>query len=474
MLARMFFPQIPGFSDAAALRAAQAPGSIGPARRSRSDMLASVLAMPAVRQRLLLSGLALALAALLAGCGKTAELATTSGPSHTIAPLSRQGAVSVSTRNTTRLGGADEATDAASVARTVYPGLTSATRPALVLLVDERNWPAALAAASLASAPTGAPILYSEGNSLPEVSRLTLEAMHPQGSTALGGTQVVRIGTTASVPAGLLARTLAIAPTAVPAGAAGSSAALAAATNAAASTGAAVERLLLSADGTSPPHQVIVVPANAAPAMTTPAAGLAAESGAPILFAGPTHVPKATAEALAGLHRPSIYVIDPARLSGATLAALRHFGSVTTISAPSSTTAEPVAANAVAIARFTDGTFGWGIKEPGHGLVFANAARPLDGPGSALLSASADYGPLLLLESPTRIPAQLAAYLGDIQPAYNSSPEFRPDKGVYNHGWLIGDEAAISAVTQSELDALLEISPSKQPTSEEPAVSQVE
>ena len=78
--------------------------------------------------------------------------------------------------------------------------------------------------------------------------------------------------------------------------------------------------------------------------------------------------------------------------------------------------------NAIAVARFTNGTFGWGVKEPGHGLVFANAGRPLDAPASALLSATGDYGPLLLLESADAVPPALAGYLCDIQPAYTSAP----------------------------------------------------
>ena len=65
----------------------------------------------------------------------------------------------------------------------------------------------------------------------------------------------------------------------------------------------------------------------------------------------------------------------------------------------------------------------------------------------------------------------LAAYLGDIQPAYTSAPEYRPVRGVYNHGWLIGDELAISAVTQAELDSLLEISPRKQGSEEQAAAT---
>jgi len=125
------------------------------------------------------------------------------------------------------------------------------------------------------------------------------------------------------------------------------------------------------------------------------------------------------------------------------------------------------------VSRYTDGTFGWGVKEPGHGLVFANSGRPLDAPAAALLSATGNYGPLLLLESPAVIAPELAAYLGDIQPAYTSAPEYRPVRGVYNHGWLIGDESAITAKTQAELDSLLEISPRKQGSEEQP-VAQAE
>jgi hypothetical protein len=358
--------------------------------------------------------------------------------------------VSVVTRNTTRLGGADAATDAAAVARAVYPGLTTATRPQAVVLVNERDWPAALAASALAGAPTGAPVLYSDGNALPEVSRQTLQALQPLGASALGGAQVIRIGTSAAVPAGYLVRSLSVGEPAV--------------------TAAAVERLLISADGGSAPHQVIVVPTNVAPALAMPAAGLAAESGAPILLVTPARVPEATAAVLASLHRPSIYVIDPSEVRSLTLGELRRFGRVTSIAGAPAEGAGAVA-NAIAVARFTDGVFGWGVKEPGHGLVFANAARPLDAPAAALLSATGDYGPLLLLRAATQLPPALAHYLGDIKPAYTSA--VGPVRGVYNHGWLIGDERAISAVTQAEIDSLLEISP-REETSVEPSVSQVE
>ncbi len=47
-------------------------------------------------------------------------------------------------------------------------------------------------------------------------------------------------------------------------------------------------------------------------------------------------------------------------------------------------------------------------------------------------------------------------------------------RGVYNHGWLIGDEDAISLTVQAQLDSLLEISPRKQGAPEEAAVQQSE
>src|SRR5665213_108960 len=157
-------------------------------------------------RRLSPATLALVLAALLAGCGKasTPEHASGGGPSSKLAPFTAQGAVSVATRNTTRLGGADAATDAAGVARAVYPGLTATTRPQAVILVDERHWPASLAASSLASAPLGAPILYADGDQLPEATLQTLQALKPLGATAFGGAQVISIGTKATLPSGYL------------------------------------------------------------------------------------------------------------------------------------------------------------------------------------------------------------------------------------------------------------------------------
>ncbi len=396
-------------------------------------------------------------AALLTGCGKSLPSEDHSrGALTTVAGTSQLAAGGLATKNTTRLGGANPVADAAAVALATYPGLTPATRPQVVVLVDDRDWPAALAASALASSPLRAPILYSEGSTVPTLSEQALAALKPRGSTLLSGTpQVIAIGA-ATASAGY--RTLALS---------GKPDALA----------AQVERLVAVIHG-GRPHRVIVVGADGPPALAMPAAGLAAESGTPILPVAPAGIPPATRRVLARLHHPIIYAIGPpAAVSHTVLAKLTRFGAVRRIYPTSGangasgpgTSGEDPAGNAIAVARYSDGPFGWGVEQPGHGLVFASASRPLDAPAAAPLSANGDYAPLLLLEAPNRVPRALREYLGDIQPAYTDAPEYQPVHGAYNHGWLIGDQETITLTVQAELDTMLEIAPQGATSSTTPA-----
>jgi hypothetical protein len=410
---------------------------------------------------------ALLLGATLAGCGKSlpTEGQDRGASLTTVAGTSQLAASGLATKNTTRLGGANPVADAAAVALATYPGLTPATRPQAVVLVDDHDWPAALAAAALASSPLRAPLLYSEGGSLPALSAQALAALKPTGAAPLGGAQVIEVGP-ATAPAGY--RPLALR---------GEPATLA----------ARVERLMAILHGGSP-HRVIVIGADGPPALAMPAAALAAESGTPILPVDTMGIPRATRRALVRLRRPVIYAVGPpSAVSPAVLAKLARFGSVRRIyptpgtngaSGPG-TSGEDPADNAIAVTRYSDGPFGWGIDQPGHGLVFANASRPLDAPAAAPLAANGDYAPLLLLEHPNQVPGALSKYLGDIQPAYGNAPEYQPVRGAYNHGWLIGDGEAITSMVQAELDTMLEIAPqsatssatSAAPSSTEPSTS---
>jgi len=369
------------------------------------------------------------LCAVLSGCGKSLPSSTPEAGSGPVAAIGAHGAGGLSTANTTRIGGADAATDAAAVALTVYPGLTPATRPKAVVLVDGGDWPAALAASVFAAAPLRAPLLYSAaGEGLPEASAHALSAMRPLGTRLLSGTQVLRVGP-GGAPSGYVARSIV----------GESSAALA----------VQVARIWTSVRGHNP-RQVIVVASNGPEAMAMPAAGLSALSGAPILLVRHSRIPRATAAELEQLERPNIYIVGPSSaVSASTMRKLGRYGTAVRIAGSTP------ASNAVAVARFADGGFGWGVLEPGHGLAFASVARPLDAPAAAPLAANGDYAPLLLLEGPEEIPGVLGGYVSDLQPG---TPTSGPVHTVYNHGWVIGDESAISLTAQARLDSLLAVS----------------
>jgi hypothetical protein len=176
-----------------------------------------------------------------------------------------------------------------------------------------------------------------------------------------------------------------------------------------------------------------------------PAAGWAAKSGQPVLWTTKDSLPPETREAIRAHERPRIYVLGPEEaVAAGVVSELEKLGPTKRISGP-----DPVS-SAIAFARYSDGAFGWNVVDPGHGLVFVNAERTLDA-----FSGAGQFGPVLLVDDAAALPVPVQEYLLDIQPGYDEDPV----RGVYNHGWLMGDEAAISADVQSRIDALLEIQP---------------
>jgi hypothetical protein len=109
--------------------------------------------------------------------------------------------------------------------------------------------------------------------------------------------------------------------------------------------------------------------------------------------------------------------------------------------------------NAIALARYSDGDFGWNVNDPGHGFVVARSDSPLDAAAAAPLSASGTWGPLLLTDSADRLPAALRGYLLDVKPGYTTNPT----RAFYNHVWVVGDQEAIDVNQQAKIDDLAEL-----------------
>jgi hypothetical protein len=331
----------------------------------------------------------------------------------------------LATKNTTRVGGEDAAADAAAVASAVYPGRSRATRPAMVSLVNDGDWRSGLAASVLMSPPLRAPVLFAGKDDLPAATEGALDSLSPRGAPQAKNAQVLRVGQVAK-PDGLRATSVAGAnPFAL---------------------AESIDIFLTEVAG-QPSANVVIAPADE-PKFAMPAAAWAAKSGDPVLFAGRDTLPTPTKRAIMRHERPGIYVLGPrSAISDAVLARLSKLGDVRRIAGR-----DPIT-NAIAFARFSDGDFGWGIRDPGHGLVIANTSRPEDAGAGAALAASGKYGPLLLVDSANRLAPPLEAYLLDIEPGYR----FDPVRGVYNHAWLMGDESAISVDLQARIDQLMEI-----------------
>ena len=376
------------------------------------------------------------LAAVAAGCGgnkqaKQQGLDVPAGPAQTVQSSSEEGVSNqlgmpyIATKNTTRVAGADPIADAAGASRAVFPSTSADTRPNAVALIDARDWRAGIAGAVLASTPMRAAILLCDGLKLPAASEEALRALQPTGAKSPGGAQLVRVGDVARPPGLRTAEIAGRDPFAL---------------------ARAIDAFQSAARGT-PSSRVVVVSADE-PAYAMPAAAWAAKAGDSVLFVSRDSVPAETRAALKAHDQPHIYVLGPpSAVSDATLDDLKRLGTVKRIGSE-----DPID-NAIDFARYTDPSFGWGVVDPGHGLVFARSDRPLDAAAAAPLSVSGSYGPLLVLTSATSLDAAMSQYLLDIQPGYTRDPV----RGVYNHGWLIGDDRAISVATQARIDSLLEI-----------------
>lgn len=342
------------------------------------------------------------------------------------APVGTLGFPLVATRNTTRISGPDPTADAAAAALATHPPAPGAARVEAAILVGEDDWQAGIAASVLAGPPLRAPVLISQPGGVPDPTSQALAQLNPRGGTGPNDAAIYRVGGVAS-PSGL--RDEAIAG------------------DSPATIAASIDELRQSLLKKDPQHIVIASSDQAAYAM--PAAAWAARSGDPVLFSGKDRVPEATLSALRRHNGAAVYILGPESVisKSAQQQIDRVSGGSQRVGAPGSVQ------NSVLFARYSDSSFGWNINDPGHGLVLANADRPLDAAAAASLSSSGKWGPLLITDTADTLPPELRSFLLDIKPGYESDPT----RAVYNHIWLMGDATAIGAEVQAEVDQLAEL-----------------
>ncbi|HMA26162.1 MAG TPA: cell wall-binding repeat-containing protein [Solirubrobacterales bacterium] len=342
------------------------------------------------------------------------------------APVGILGFPLVATRNTTRISGPGPTDDAAAAALATHPPAPQAPPLEAVVLVPDDDWQAGIAASVLAGPPSRIPVLISQHGAVPDATLQALAQLNPQGGGAAGDTAVYSAGG-ASVPSGLKSDDL---PGETPA-----------------EIGDSVDRLRQRLTREEPRHILLVSSEQAPYAM--PAAAWAARSGDPVLFTGPRQVPSATLAALRRHAAATVYVLGPE--SVISKAVVRQVGRVS--ASVQRVGATGAVQNALFFARYSDGSFGWNINDPGHGMELANADRPLDAAAAASLASSGKWGPLLLTDTADALPPELRGFLLDIKPGFETDPT----RAVYNHIWLMGDATAIGGQVQAEIDELAEL-----------------
>ena len=259
-----------------------------------------------------LSLLAVALAAVAAGAGCTLNDDASRPPqlgaeSSDEEAATKLGFPTSATKNTVRVGGGDAATDAAGVARALYPATGGTNRPTAVVLVDQNDWVSAVTASVLAGNPIGAPLLLTDGRELPPVTEDTIERLQPRGSDLSRDAQVIRIGEEVARPEGYK---LAVIKGKDPY-----------------ERAAAIDRFLSAARG-KPSADVVVVSGEQAE-WAAPAAAWAARSGDAVLPVKRDSVPAPIVKALRAHERPSIYVLGPRKvISKRVVAQLGRLGKV--------------------------------------------------------------------------------------------------------------------------------------------------
>jgi hypothetical protein len=342
-------------------------------------------------------------------------------------PVGTLGFPLVATRNTTRISGPDPTADTAAAALATHPPAPGAKPPQAVALVPDDDWQSGIAAAVLSAQPARIPVLISGQSSVPDVTTQALAQLNPRGGGP-GDVQVYSAGG-ASVPSGLRSDELS--------------------GDSPAEIANSIDQLRQRLLKREPEHIVIVN--SDEPGYAMPAAAWAARAGDPVLFSGRNQVPAATLAALRRHAAAAVYVIGPE--SVISRSALSQIAKVSaTVQRVGAT---GVVQNALFFARYTDGSFGWNINDPGHGMELANSRRPLDAVAASSLASSGKWGPLLITDTADTLPPELRSFFLDIKPGYATDPT----RAVYNHVWLMGDATAIGGQVQAEIDELAELAP---------------
>ena len=347
---------------------------------------------------------------------------------------------------TVRYAGNDVYETAATLAQVTFPATSEISRPNAVILADPSLEAGLMTVEQLIHMPIDAPILYTDAERLPPVTKAMMEVLKPVGISYDSNVQVLVVGlisdeVVAEVEAmGLKTRRIS-----------GNS-------NDPVDLAFDIDAYRASMMGNHP--DVVFIASLDEPVLALPATAFLAHAMSNIAFVGRDSIPEKTGEMLENRYGPAyMYIMgSESAVSEEVAKDLSNYGHVQRLSAE-----DPYQMSSY-FAGYADlgnnfgywiwripRMVGWGVAEPGHNFTIANPDNWAETIAGSILSHRGKHGPMLLVQQDS-IPDSVRGYLD-----YTVRPRpTAPRDQLFNHGSIVGNSGAISTRLQAEIDNLLQ------------------
>ncbi|WP_216828550.1 cell wall-binding repeat-containing protein [Alkalihalobacterium elongatum] len=336
------------------------------------------------------------------------------------------------TKNITRLPSDNPMELSIITSQMIWPATHEENQPGTVILAPLENWQLSLASLNLVHHPNDGPLFFTENGSIPDRVVMEINRLKPKGNVAR--TQVMIMG---KVNDGELDKL------------AGFKVEQTEETEAAAFANE-IDKIYAELTHGTPNGVIIGSMDEDAKLHSIPAGSWISHMSEPLLYVTKTELPKETIEALERRNgNAEIYVLGSEDvISQEVFKQLEDYGTVTKISGET-----PVELS-IEFAKFKDSAtnFGWGVNQPGHGLMIASTASPDLAILAAPFAHLGKHAPMVWLEEGD-LTEDWYDFLTLIKPMF----DVEPTEGPYNHGYLLGTTNLVSYQTQGIIDEKLEI-----------------
>lgn len=339
--------------------------------------------------------------------------------------------VNVVTKNTSRVLGTNAEEISISTSKMLWPATTAGTKPNVVLIAPENNWQVQLVGVDLIHHPSDGPLLVTNKSSISDRVMNELKRLNPNG--AEDGTQVITVGMEDTAVKQLSDAKFNVKEIKG---------------DNPAQISALIDDYYASMGGALP--QSVIVSTSEQIDFAAPAGNWIAHMPEPLLYVTKDDIPAETDQALKKRNgKAHIYLLGPeSAVSNKVEEDLKKYGQVIRIAGDDPYT------NAIAFAKFKDPNtgFGWGITQPGHGLLLVNKEQLQNSISAVAFSHRGKHAPMLLTDQDAA-PETLMTYLTELKPLFQKEPT----EGPYNHLFIVGGDDWISNDQQGNLDHLIEI-----------------